>query len=184
MKRLITSFLLCLSLIGLSPIQSAVATGILTQGDWSLVYPDFSKVFEIYTDASSKQLGAVITQDKTLPCTMQIQCHQNWTTSHSRNIKRVQRDAVGPKADRLYWPSESHARCTWVDIWPSVSMEINTRRIWSLSRVHQGDSQHSGRCHLPVEFHPRSTSTKRRVPKLDDVHETLLQVPPWNFRSL
>ena len=27
-----------------------------------LAYPDFSKVFEIYTDASSKQLGAVITQ--------------------------------------------------------------------------------------------------------------------------
>jgi hypothetical protein len=28
-----------------------------------LAYSDFSKVFEIYTDASSKQLGAVITQD-------------------------------------------------------------------------------------------------------------------------
>jgi hypothetical protein len=28
-----------------------------------LAYPDHSKVFEIYTDASSKQLGAVITQD-------------------------------------------------------------------------------------------------------------------------
>ncbi len=28
-----------------------------------LVYPDFSKVFEIYTDASTMQLGAVITQD-------------------------------------------------------------------------------------------------------------------------
>jgi hypothetical protein len=26
-------------------------------------YPDYSKVFEMYTDASSKQLGAVITQD-------------------------------------------------------------------------------------------------------------------------
>jgi hypothetical protein len=29
-----------------------------------LAYPDYSKVFEIYTDASSKQLGAVISQDK------------------------------------------------------------------------------------------------------------------------
>ncbi len=28
-----------------------------------MAYPDFNKVFEIYTDASSKQLGAVITQD-------------------------------------------------------------------------------------------------------------------------
>jgi hypothetical protein len=31
--------------------------------DVVLAYPDFSKVFKIYTDASSKQLGAVITQD-------------------------------------------------------------------------------------------------------------------------
>jgi hypothetical protein len=31
-----------------------------------LAYPDYSKVFEIYTDASSKQLGAVITQDNRL----------------------------------------------------------------------------------------------------------------------
>ena len=28
-----------------------------------LAYPDFSKPFDIYTDASTKQLGAVITQD-------------------------------------------------------------------------------------------------------------------------
>jgi hypothetical protein len=28
-----------------------------------LAYPEYSKVLEIYTDASSKQLGAVITQD-------------------------------------------------------------------------------------------------------------------------
>jgi hypothetical protein len=31
--------------------------------DVVLAYPDYSKVFEIYTDASSKQLGTVITQD-------------------------------------------------------------------------------------------------------------------------
>ncbi len=28
-----------------------------------MAYPDYSKVFEIYTDASSKQLGAVINQN-------------------------------------------------------------------------------------------------------------------------
>ncbi len=28
-----------------------------------MAYPEYSKVFEIYTDTSSKQLGAVITQD-------------------------------------------------------------------------------------------------------------------------
>ncbi len=31
--------------------------------DVVLAYRDYSKVFEIYTDASSKQLGAIITQD-------------------------------------------------------------------------------------------------------------------------
>jgi hypothetical protein len=31
--------------------------------DVVLAYPDYSKVFKIYTDDSSKQLGAVITQD-------------------------------------------------------------------------------------------------------------------------
>ena len=31
-----------------------------------LAYPDFEKVFEIYTDASTKQLGSVITQSNRL----------------------------------------------------------------------------------------------------------------------
>ncbi len=34
-----------------------------TVKDVVLAYPDYSKVFEIYTDTSSKQLGAVTTQD-------------------------------------------------------------------------------------------------------------------------
>jgi RNase H-like domain found in reverse transcriptase len=38
-------------------MKRIVATDVL------LAYPDFSKKFEIYTDASDKQLGAVITQE-------------------------------------------------------------------------------------------------------------------------
>ncbi len=38
-------------------IKATIAKGVV------LAYPDYSKVFEIYIDASSKQLGAVITQD-------------------------------------------------------------------------------------------------------------------------
>jgi hypothetical protein len=50
-----------------------------------LAYPDFAKPFEIYTDASSTQLGAVITQDnrpiaffsRNFQNTTKIQCHRN-----------------------------------------------------------------------------------------------------------
>ncbi len=34
--------------------------------DVALAYPDYSKEFEIYTDASSRQMGAVITQQNRL----------------------------------------------------------------------------------------------------------------------
>jgi hypothetical protein len=38
-------------------VKAAIVKGTV------LAYPDFLKPFEIYTDASSMQLGAVITQD-------------------------------------------------------------------------------------------------------------------------
>ncbi len=38
-------------------VKATIAKGVV------LAYPYYSKVFKIYTDASSKQLGAVITQD-------------------------------------------------------------------------------------------------------------------------
>ncbi len=41
----------------LDPVKATIAKDVV------LAYPDYSKVFEIYTDASSKQLRAVITQD-------------------------------------------------------------------------------------------------------------------------
>jgi hypothetical protein len=61
MKRLITSILLCLSLMGLAPLPSASAQGTLTQGVWSLAYPDFSKLasdkswkFEVIANGSNQ----------------------------------------------------------------------------------------------------------------------------------
>jgi hypothetical protein len=49
-----------------------------------LAYPDYSKVFDIHTDASSKQLGAVITQDnRPITCFSQklsiVQCKYSVT---------------------------------------------------------------------------------------------------------
>jgi hypothetical protein len=38
-------------------VKAAIAREVV------LAYPDYSKVFEVYTDALSKQLGAVITQE-------------------------------------------------------------------------------------------------------------------------
>jgi len=41
-------------------VKAAIAKEVV------LAYPDFLKPFEIYTDASTLQLGAVITQDNRL----------------------------------------------------------------------------------------------------------------------
>lgn len=61
MKRSITLFVLCLSLMGLAPIQSASAQGTIAQGVWSLKYPDFSKLasdrswkFEVVANGSNQ----------------------------------------------------------------------------------------------------------------------------------
>ena len=78
--------------------------------DVALAYPDYSKEFEIYTDASSKQMGTVITQQnrptaffsRKLSEMQKIQCNRNRTLSHSRNFKRVQRHAVGAKNKGLH----------------------------------------------------------------------------------
>ncbi len=74
-------------------------------------YPDYSKVFEIYTDASSKQLGAVITQDNR-PIAFfsrklsDTQCKYSITKIELlaivKTLKRVQRDALGPTNKSVY----------------------------------------------------------------------------------
>ncbi len=57
-----------------------------------LAYPDFTKPFKIYTNASTTQLGAVITHFRGA---FQVQCYQNRTPSHSQNLKGVSRECYG-----------------------------------------------------------------------------------------
>jgi hypothetical protein len=87
------------------PIKATIAKDVV------LAYPDFDKVFEIYTDASSKQLGAVITQDNR-PIVF-----FSWKLSDTQRkysvtkiellaivetFTRVQRDAMGPANQSVY----------------------------------------------------------------------------------
>ncbi len=77
-----------------------------------LAYPDFTKSFDIYTDASTKHLGSVITQDnrpiaffsRKLSDAFQIHHYRLGTLSHRGNTKRVQRNVVGTTDKRLHRP--------------------------------------------------------------------------------
>jgi hypothetical protein len=71
------------------------------------------KPIEIYTDASTKQLGAAITQEnrpiaffqlETLWRAIKIHRYQTRTLSHCGNTKRVQWNAVGTMDKCLHQP--------------------------------------------------------------------------------
>ena len=69
-----------------------------------LAYPDFDQVFEIYTDASTKQLGSVITQSnrplaffiRKLSVPQQKYSVTNIELLAIVETLRVQKDAMGP----------------------------------------------------------------------------------------
>ena len=79
--------------------------------DVVLAYPDFSKPFEIFTDDSATQLGAVITQNNR-PLAFFSRKFSDTQKRYSvtkidllaivDTIKRVQRNAVGPTNFNLY----------------------------------------------------------------------------------
>ncbi len=55
------------------------------------------------SDNSGKQAYSIL-QQETFQNTIQIQCYQNQTSSHSRNLKGVLRNAVGANNKSLYRP--------------------------------------------------------------------------------
>jgi hypothetical protein len=74
---------------GLDDVKATIVKEIV------LAHLDFAKVFEICTDASTKQLGSVITQSNRLLAFSVGTYLYNKKSGHSGNTQRVQRDAMG-----------------------------------------------------------------------------------------
>jgi hypothetical protein len=97
------------------------------------------KPFEIYTDASTMHLGAVITQEnrpimffsRTLSKT---QTKYSVSKNHPaivRNPERIPRNAVGASHKSLYRPHKSHPGCFILNFLQSVPLVAALRRICS-----------------------------------------------------
>jgi hypothetical protein len=98
--------------------------------DVVLAYPDYSKVFEIYTDVSSKQLGAVITQDNRL---------FSWklsNTQHKYSVTKIKLLAIVETLKEfkgMLWGQHikvfTHERCSRLNLGLSVLMEVIAGRV-------------------------------------------------------
>ncbi len=71
--------------------------------DVVLSYPDYSKVFDIYTDASSKQLGAVTTQDNR---SIVFFSQKLFDTQHTYSVTKIELLAIvetSKEFNRMLW---------------------------------------------------------------------------------
>ena len=126
--------------------------------DVVLAYPDFNKVFEIYTDASSKQLGAVITQDNRPIAFISRKLSD---TQRKYSVTKIELLAIVKTLKEfkgMLWGQQikvllirkSHERCSWLNLGQSVPMEVIARRVWAQDCLYQRHTQHHGRCSLAV----------------------------------
>ncbi len=138
--------------------KTAVALGCCqSHFDVTLVYPDYSQGFEIYTDSSKLQLDPVITQNNS-PLTFFSRTESDIATVYHdqakttmaiiETLKRVQRHVLGTTTHGLHRPQISNAGCSWSDLCLSVPLGITPRRIWPHHCVYQGNPKHSCGCHF------------------------------------
>ncbi len=120
--------------------------------DVVLAYPDFNKVFGIYTDASSKQLGAVITQDN------------RPIMFFSRKISDTQRKYSGTKIELLaivetlkefkgmLWGQQIKVFTDHANLMRNALglTEVIARRVRARDHLYQRHTQYHGRCSLAV----------------------------------
>ena len=105
-----------------------------------LAYPDYSLPFDIYTDASSRQLSAVITQ-KGKPIAFfsrkLSETQQNYSVielellSIVETLKEFKGMLWGQRIKVFADHKKPYAKCSWHDLRPRISLEAATRRVWS-----------------------------------------------------
>jgi hypothetical protein len=113
--------------------------------DVVLAYPDYSEVFEIYINASSKQLGAVITQ-KNRPIAF-----FSWklsVTQRKYNVTKIELLAIVETLKEFKKMlcdqpikvftdhKKSHERCSRLNLRPSVPMEVTAGEVWAQDCLH------------------------------------------------
>jgi hypothetical protein len=119
--------------------------------DVVLAYPDFTEPFEIYTDASTMQLGAVITQDNR-PVAFSCRKLSKMQTKYSvtkielvaivETVKEFQGMLRGQQI-KVYIDHKNLIRDVLFDFRQSVPMEVAPRGICPRDCLHQRDTHHS-----------------------------------------
>ncbi len=109
-----------------------------------MAYPDYSEVFEIYTDASSKQLAAVITK-KNRPNAFfsrklsVAQCKYSVTEIELLAIVKTLKEFKGMlwgQPIKVFTDKKSHKRCSRLNLGPSVPMKVTARRVRAQDCLH------------------------------------------------
>ncbi len=121
-----------------------------------LAYLVYSNVFEIYTDTSSKQLEAVITQDYKPIAFFNwnlsiVQCKYSVTKiellAKVKALKKFKGMVWGqPKKYRLV--TQKSERWSRLYLWSGVPMETTARRVWAQDCLYQRHTQCWCRCNL------------------------------------
>jgi hypothetical protein len=109
-----------------------------------LAYPYFSKVFEIYTDASSKQLGTVVTWDN------RPIAFFSWKLSdaqHKYSVTKIELLALVQtlkEVKGMLWGQQikvitdhKNLMSSWLDLGLSVPIKVIARRVQAQDHLYQ-----------------------------------------------
>ncbi len=114
-----------------------------------LAYPDFSKPFEVYTDASSVQLGAVITHDNRPIVFFSRKLSE---TQQKYSITEIELLAIVETLKEfkgMLWGQDikvytdhkkSHKRCPRTHIWQSILLVVTPGRVSPRINIYKWDS--------------------------------------------